>query len=145
MKLSPEATQRKALLPKWVRFFCWIFFLFLIFSPFLLLGLFINANVSLAIYGFSYYGQGFSLYALVLIILFAFLGLTGYSLLWGKKWGIYLGVIQGLIGSTVPVVTTILAFMQGGFGVPLEIILFIPWTIKMFKIKNSWLISASAG
>ena len=104
-----------------------------------MLGLFINANVSLAIYGFSYYGQGFSLYALVLIILFAFLGLTGYSLLWGKKWGIYLGVIQGLIGSTVPVVTTILAFMQGGFGVPLEIILFIPWTIKMFKIKNSWL------
>lgn len=140
MKLSQNAQLRKSLLPKWIRFFCWIFLVFGFFGTFIsLLGSIFAVGGNMNLYGLYYSGSGLNIYALIFIIMFFVLGLSSYGLLWGKKWGINIGILQGVIGIIMPLITTIWSFKFGVFRAPLELILFIPWVIIMFKIKNQWL------
>lgn len=139
MKLSPIQSYRKSLLPTWLKVFCWIFFVVLIFSLFFGVVLFTGGDLSLMIYGLAYSGSAINAYAIMLWLFFMLMGLSGYALIWGQKWGIYIGIIQGLIGIFVPIVVLILALLNQSFTIPIELILFIPWTIKLFKIKNKWL------
>ncbi len=123
-----------------MRFFLWIFFGVFLLSPLFLIPLFLGGTtISLSIYGYHYNGVGFHPFALGGIVLMWSLSLTGYSLLWGKSWGIYLGLLQGTLGILIPISSFLVSLYLGGFHIPGELILFIPWTIHLYKIKGQWL------
>ncbi len=140
-KLSPTELNRKKLLPKWIRFFCWVILIVSIFAFFILPTMITGGNISVTIFGFNHQGTGFDLLALLLLAIILFFGFSSFFLLRGKKWAIYLGIIVGILGILLPIIAMVMQiiFNPEYIPIPLELILFIPWTIKLFRVKKAWL------
>ena len=131
-QLSPAEVQRILLLPIWIRVYCWFFIAVAILGFLTSLPLSFT-DLSAMLY-FGYY-----LIVIFLWALLAFIIITSFGLLRGKRWGIYLGIIQGLIGLLLAAVGI---FNGDNTRIIVSIIIaliFIPWTLAMLKVKNSWL------
>jgi len=129
-ELSPAESQRKSLLPIFVIFFCWVFIVVAILG-FLIVTILSIMEMKYIIYFREY------IIILPLLMFFILLGLTSFNLLRGKKRGVYLGIIQGLIGLLLSVIYLINDINIIIFAIILGIS--INWTLIMFKIKDRWL------
>jgi hypothetical protein len=140
MTLSPEASRRKALLPKWMIILIWmVFIVAILMIPFGLLGAILPVKMNISMYGIHYAGYGFNVYVLLMLILCSILALSCFGLLWGKKWGIYLGIVQSIIGIIFPIIAMVVYFDPNNIDVPLGPIISIFLAVKLFKIKTDWL------
>lgn len=139
--LQLNTTKRKELLPWWVKTFCWIFLIFgVIALPAIIFGI-LGYKFQLNIYGLET-SEPMSLIGISIGAIFLFKGITAYSLLAQKKWAIIFGVVDSITGIAICTILVLYSFLNPGshqnFGFRIEILLLIPYLIKMIKIKSLW-------
>ena len=132
--------KRRALLPWWIKVFCWLFMIFGFFAIIsLLLGFFGN-SVQLSLYGFETNDPLTSI-GLLIISLGIFKGFTAYNLWFEKDIAIKLGKIDAIIGIVIcSFLMLALPFIDDAFDFDfrLELVLLIPYLIKLNKIQEKW-------
>jgi len=131
--------QRRKLLPIWIRIFIWIF---IVFGALGLLG-FISALFS-ARFEASFYGlqtnDPSSAVGLFICFLFVFKGIVAAGLWTEKDWAVDLGIADAILGIAVCLTVMILPFTGSdfAFSLRLELLLLIPYLIKLLNIRNRW-------
>ena len=128
------------MLPWWIKIFCWIFMLFGLLSFVCLILGFTNIKPDLAFYGFET-NEPFSLYGLIVISIGLLKGVTAFALWFEKDFAIKIGKIDAIIGIALCVISmVVLPFIQDGFNITLrlELVLLIPFLIKLNKIQKEW-------
>jgi hypothetical protein len=136
--------RRRKLLPWWIKTFCWIFMVLGVVACLGAgFGLF-GFTFQLAIYGLKSYDP-MSLTGMALIAIFLLKGVAGYALWSEKDWAIMVSQIDGVIGILVCLLVMILPrSSESGFSFyfNFELLLLIPYLIKITKIKESWIQAA---
>lgn len=141
-------TRRRKLLPWWIKVFIWLFLIFGAIAPIaFVIGLF-GANFQLSLYGFET-NEPNSLVGFALFILFGLKGIAAYGLWTEKDWAIKIAQIDAIIGIFICLLKMVfipLLFLENGFqfNFRLELILLIPYLIKLQNIKEIWIKSLEA-
>lgn len=132
--------NRRQLLPWWMKFFCWLFMIFGVAAiGCLLLGLF-GIPENLALYGLES-NQALSVTGITIILVAIFKGITAFSLWFEKDYAIILGAIDAIAGIIMCVIfMTVLPLAIENFHatIRLELVLLIPYLIKLKKIYPLW-------
>ena len=145
---DPFAVRRKYLIPKWIRFFCWIF---AIVCPFGIAASFIFAlaggNPDISIYGIQT-SAILSLAGIAGIVVFVVKGAAAIGILGEKDWAIKAAIADGILGIALcvygmifnPWVTTMNynGFESTHYNLRLEVLLLIPYLVKMIQIRRQW-------
>jgi len=138
----PILERRRKLLPRWIKVFLWIFMVFGVISPIgLVFGLF-EINFQLALYGIETINP-LSITGLTIILLFAIKGAVSYGLWTEKDWAISLAIMDSIIGiiACLLVMFVLPFFIEHNgftFSLRLELLVLIPYFLKMKKIKTEW-------
>jgi len=130
---------RRKLLPWWIKTFCWIFmFLAICAVASAIINLF-TPNVNLSLYGFSS-NTAFSGIGVFIIAIMIFKGFAAYSLWFEKSNAISIGKIDAICGVVICVVAMfVMPFVNNGHLMfRLEILLLIPYYMKLNKIEYEW-------
>ncbi|HMK20599.1 MAG TPA: hypothetical protein VK492_20505 [Chitinophagaceae bacterium] len=139
--LQLKNKRRKDLLPWWVKVFIWIFLIFGAIAPLgLILGI-LGYKFEVSLYGFET-NEPISIIGISIILIFLFKGFTAYSLLKEKNWAIILGIMDAIIGIAICSFAMLYPLFNSDAGVSLtfrlELVLLIPYLLKMIKIKSEW-------
>lgn len=127
-------SDRKDLLPKWIKFFSWMFLIFGVFVPFVtIFSILSKIEGNYSLFGLETTGSVSSPSVQFIIFLFITLGVCAYGLLFGKDWGVNLCIVMGYVSIGV----CLFSIFQGG-SIGLELLLLIPYIIKLHKISNKW-------
>jgi len=132
--------NRRQLLPWWMKFFCWLFMILGVAAIGCLLAGLFGIPESLALYGFET-NQPFSLTGVIILIIAIFKGITAFSLWFEKDHAIILGTIDAITGIVLCVIfMVVLPYTIENFHatIRLELILLIPYLIKLKKIQPEW-------
>jgi len=133
---------RRKLLPWWMKMFCWIFMIMgvgaiaaLIVSPFI-------SNFQLSIYGFET-NTPLSGVGVFIITILIFKGFAAYSLWFEKQNAMTIGKIDAVTGIIICAASMfIIPFISESgsshFDLRLEILLLIPYYLKLNKIEYEW-------
>jgi hypothetical protein len=133
--------NRNKLIPGWMRLFSW---LFLVLGAFALLGLALGIfgyKFSIAMYGLETQ-EPFSIIGIFLFVVFAFKAVVAYGFLKKTDFAITLGLIDAIAG--VCICCSIMLFplvypeYQTGSLFRLELLVLIPYLLKLKKIKPQW-------
>jgi hypothetical protein len=131
--------SRRKLLPLWIKIFIWIF---IVFGALGLLGCI--AALFSATFEASFYGlqtnDPASPIGLFICFLFVFKGIVAAGLWTEKKWAVDIGIIDAILGIVVCSITMILPLTGSdrSFSFRLELLLLIPYLIKLLNIKSIW-------
>ena len=138
--LDPNTKKRKHLLPWWIKIFMWLFLILGLLSPLALVYGILGSPFQVSLYGLQTYEPA-SLTGLIVISLFLLKGIVAYGLLTEKDWAITLSIVDAGIGIFICVVLMLYPFFLYGsesFVFRLELILLIPYLIKMVNIRSEW-------
>lgn len=135
--------RRRKLLPWWIKIFIWIFIIFGAVAPFGLIFGLIGFKFQVSLYGLETF-EPTSFIGLGLIGIFFLKGITAFGLWTEKDWAIKIGQIDAIIGIIICVfVMFVLHFIDNNYGfifpLRIELILLIPFLIKLRKIDNEWI------
>jgi hypothetical protein len=140
--LEQSLVNRRKLLPVWIKVFVWIFMI-------------MGAIVPLA-FAFSLFGGTFqiSLYGLesntalntvgaIALALFLFKGIAAFGLWTEKDWAVDIAIVDAVVGIIVCLfVMMVYPFIDDIEGstinVRLELLLLVPYLVKLQKIKPLW-------
>lgn len=139
-EFDKPAIIRRKLLPWWIKTFCWIFMLLGVCGLASLIGNAFTDNVSLSLYGFSS-NTAYSGVGLFIIATMTLKGFAAYSLWFEKPNAIIIAKIDAVVGIVICIASMfILPFTSGDGHIPirLEILLLIPYYIKINKIEYEW-------
>jgi hypothetical protein len=142
----PVSIKRRTLLPWWIKTFCWIFMIGggLVVISFIM-GIF-GLAADLSLYGLKT-NQPISLTGFILLALFLFKGIAAYGLWYEKDWAILICQIDAITGIGTCLLLSFVSptisgkeglYISYNFSFKLELILLIPYLIKIGKIKNAW-------
>ncbi len=139
--LQLKTKRRKDLLPWWIKVFIWIFLIFGAIAPLgFLLGI-LGYKFEISLYGFET-NEPVSIIGTSMILIFLFKGFTAYSLLKEKNWAIILGIMDAIIGIALCSFAMLYPLFYPEAGVSLtfrlELVLLIPYLLKLLKIKPDW-------
>ena len=133
---SRPRERRRKLLPWWIRFFCWVFMIFGVLAFFCLLLGFTSFKPALGFYGFES-TEPFSAIGLAVIFVGILKGFAAYGLWFEKDYAVkigkadaYIGILMCILAMTMPSLTGV----EGGFTFRLELLLLIPFLIKLSRI-----------
>jgi hypothetical protein len=136
LELNPK--RRKELLPWWIKIFAWIFVVFGAIAPFALIAGLLHYAFQLSILGLET-NEPLSITGIVIISIFAFKGITAYGLIAEKSWAVKCGIVDAIVGIVICLLTMMVpSINHSGSSLRGELILLIPYLIKMFKIKDDW-------
>lgn len=139
-ELLPKVLRRRKLLPTWIKIFLWIFMVFGIVAPIgLVLGL-LGFDFNIALYGLET-TRALSVIGMLIIALLAIKGAVSYGLWTEKDWAVKLAIADAIIGIVVCVLVMLVPpFLAGnnGFSFRLELLVLMPYLLKMQKIKTNW-------
>jgi len=142
------AVRRKDMIPKWIRFFCWFFAVFCpVWLAFSLIIAVMQGTYNFSIYGLQ--GKGLlSAMSILSIASFIVKGTAAIGLLAEKNWAVKMAIVDGIIGIGLCVFSIIVyplatytnngSFTSTHYNLRLELLLLIPYLIKMFKIRQDW-------
>lgn len=137
---NKKTISRRALLPFWIKFFCWLFMLLGVGAVgCFIMGLF-GVSADLALYGFET-NRPLSLSGQFIIILAVFKGFTAYSLWFEKDNAVLLGKIDATIGIVVCLIAMMgFPFLQdySHSDLRIELLFLIPFYVKLNKITAKW-------
>ena len=131
--------KRRQLLPWWIRTFSWIFMIFGILSFVCLILGFTNIKPNLGFYGFET-NEPFSLFGLIIISVGILKGITAFALWFEKDFAIKIGKIDAILGIVLCAISMFILPIQDeyNFTIRLELVLLIPYYLKLTKIENEW-------
>ncbi len=136
----PIPVKRRTLLPWWIRGFCLLFMVSGVVQVIAFVLSFFVGDFTESVYGLEG-DKNLSVMNLFLGSIFIYKGVTAWALWFEKDYAITLGLIDALIGIVIClVVMLVLPFITTGypFMVRLELVLLIPYFIKLTKIKKPW-------
>lgn len=139
-EFEKPAIIRRKLLPWWIKTFCWIFMILGVCGLASLIGNAFTDNVSLSLYGFSS-NTAYSGVGIFIIAIMALKGFAAYSLWFEKPNAIIIAKIDAIVGIVICIASMfIIPFTSGDGHIPfrLEILLLIPYYIKINKIEYEW-------
>jgi len=149
MPLAHQEGFRKGLLPKWVRFFAWIFLVMGSAMPALLVsGIFYPNPMQFSLFGWEHSGSPYDTYSLLVVTYFAASGVAAFGMLWGRRWGWAAAFIVGSIGLLLSLGSMFIQpLMLEGAGsytvyIRLEPLFQIPFLYVLWRIRQSWLSSS---
>jgi hypothetical protein len=132
--------SRRALLPLWIKIFCWIFMVIGVASIGCLIIGVLGNTANLSLYGFETY-EPLSLIGLFLTAVMLLKGFTAFSLWFEKDYAIQLAKVDTILGIAICIVSmVVIPYLQetSGFTFRLELALLIPFYIKLNKIQEEW-------
>ena len=139
-QFEKKEVNRRALLPVWIKVFCWLFMLAGVASiASFLIGVF-GGTADLSLYGFET-REPLSLTGSFILALILFKAFTAYSLWFEKDNAILLGKIDAIAGIVFCVVSMVVLPMldeNTGVTLRLELVLLIPYYYKLDNIKKAW-------
>lgn len=130
--------ERKQLLPRWVRFFSWIFLLFLASPIVLIVGIFVR-DMHYNFYGIPYHGPILHPLPIAIVILMTLHGIAAYGLLWGRRWGVDVGIACGVIDAAGAVAGMVIAFVRRASHYESSLIVLVIFLMTLFDIRKEWL------
>jgi len=99
-------------------------------------------NFEIELYGYRTQTPLSSL-GIVLLLLFLYKGIVAYSLWFERRWAVSLGIVDAIIGILICIISMTSAFLLAGNyspnGFRLEIVVLVPYLIKLNKIKKKWI------
>jgi len=137
-----DGKQKRKLLPWWIKVFIWIFMVFGVIAPIGLVFGLLGYEFTLSLYGIET-NKPISIMGLVLIAIFLYKGISAFGLWTGKKWAIEVARIDAILGFIICVfsflIIPIISDSESiGFSFRLEILLLIPYFLKLNKIQKEW-------
>lgn len=129
--------NRRSLLPLWIKIFVWIFIVTGIINVFGIFMSFFGFNIQLGLYGIETYA-GLSILSVLVQLLFILKAVVAIGLWQGKAWAVNVALIDGFIGIVTCAVVILMEAMSGVLTFRLEILLLIPYMMKMYTMKNDW-------
>ncbi len=136
--LNEGKVSRKSLIPLWIKIFSWIFLVFGFFTPIILIAGIFMQNITLSLYGLEAYTP-YSLTGGFITALFMFKGIVAFGILKSEDWAVKFGIIDAIMGIIVCVALMIYPMFSGGsVSFRGELLLLIPYLIKLVKIKDEW-------
>ena len=152
MPLAPQDEFRKGLLPKWVRFFAWLFLVMGSAMPALLVsGMFYPGTMQFSLFGWEHSGSPYDAYSLLVIAYFVASGVAAFGMLWGRRWGWAAGFMVGSIGLLLALgsmfIQPLLQEEKGTYAIyfRLEPLFQIPFLVVLWRIRKSWSSPAAVG
>ncbi|WP_426485656.1 hypothetical protein [Flavobacterium sp. 2] len=136
---KPEIIRRN-LLPWWIKTFSWIFMILAVCGLGTLIGSAFSTNVQLSLYGFET-NTAYSAVGIFIILVMALKGFAGYSLWFEKANAISIAKIDAIIGVVICIISMFVLPFTSGDGhiqLRLELLLLIPYFIKINKIEYEW-------
>ena len=103
-----------------------------------LFGLIFNFTFPVFIFGLRSVGPLRTPVTFVIGATFALLAYASFALLWGRKDGRQAGLAAGYLGLVICALVSFATFASGGFYIPLEPVLQIPFIWKLHKLKGRW-------
>jgi hypothetical protein len=136
---SAPLIRRRDLLPVWIKVFVWIF---LFAGVLVIIGIpaaLFSIPFELALYGFRT-NDPLTVTGLVLLLVFALKGVVAYGLWWEKDWAVKLAIVDAILGIVLCCFTFIFAIasISSNIVLPFELVLLIPYLLKMRKVKGAW-------
>lgn len=139
-QFEKKEVNRRALLPAWIKVFCWLF---------MIAGVAGIASFLIGVFGYeselSFYGletnQPLSLLGSFLIAVVLFKAFAAYSLWFEKDNAIQIGKIDAIAGIIICVVSMIgmpIFSDDASISLRLELVLLIPYYYKLDNIKKAW-------
>jgi hypothetical protein len=138
-QFESSSLRRRDLLPGWIKVFTWIFLIFGAMMPIVLILGIVGMNFQISLYGLET-NQPLSLIGIFLTAIFALKGVTAFGLWTEKEWAVQIAILDAVFGIILCIYLTILSSATDSFGnnIRLEILILIPYLIKMIKIKSDW-------
>ncbi len=137
-----KSQSRKALIPRWIKIFGWLFIVMGTIVPFTYIGsLIFGFSASYTIFGLEYEGNAMALMPLIISIVMLINGLCAFGLLFGKDWGLRACIVFGYLGVALCLGTMLFELIFSSHSnviIRLEIIFQIPYLMKLHKIKAHW-------
>lgn len=138
-----SSSTRKTLLPWWIKVFVWIFLIFLLVSPVALLMGILGYDFQLALYGMETH-EPLSTSGLLIAFLFGFKGIVSLALLKEKRIAIALASIDAFMGIGICIFVMADQYMtSSNISFRLELLLLIPYAVKVWNIRKEWLNSVA--
>lgn len=138
--LDDETVERRALLPIWIKVFCWIFMFFGLVMLIVPVFMILDMPIDLAIYGLAT-NNIYSWVGVVIVAIFGFKAFSAYSLWFEKDNAIVLSKIDAIVGIVICIAVMIFKPMlvkSAGLEFRIELILLIPYYLKLNKIEYAW-------
>ena len=140
--LQEQRIDRKKLIPLWIRIFSWIFLVMGIIAPFSIVWAALGYDFSLSLYDMES-NSPFNLMGVSLVLLFVLKGIVAFGLINLKDWAVQLAIVDAVAGIVVCVFTMGYALFAGGdFNLRLELLVLVPYLIKMQRVKEDWQINS---
>lgn len=131
--------RRKDLLPAWIKVFIWIFMIMGAFVPFGFIAGIFGIPFSITLYGLGTVSP-LSIMGIFLSGLYLFKGIIAFGLWTEKQWAVDMAIIDGLLGILICIVVMIMIpTSSGGISIRLDLIILIPYFLKMKNIKLEWI------
>jgi len=136
--------RRRALLPTWIKVFTWIFLIFGILAPFSLIFGIAGYQFNLSLYGLDTMNP-ITLIGILIMSLSALKGTVAFGLWTEKTWAVNLAIIDAIVGIVICLILTfaspLMTVDEGhvGFSFRIELLILIPYLLKMRKIKPDWM------
>lgn len=131
---------RRKLLPWWIKTFCWIFMIMGSFAVGGLLFGVLGYPFDLSIYGFQTV-EPLSIMGLLITGVLIFKGLTAFALYFERDHAINLAKIDAIAGIVLCMLSMVvwpIISEHTNFSFRLEILLLIPYFLKINKIEYEW-------
>lgn len=139
-QFEKKEVNRRALLPAWIKVFCWLFMIGGIVGVLaFFMGVF-GYQSNLSFYGFET-KEPLSLIGSFIIAIMSFKAFAAFSLWFEKDNAILLGKIDAISGIIICVISMIAIPMftdSSSISLRLELVLLIPYYYKLDAIKNAW-------
>lgn len=139
-QFEKKPVNRRALLPAWIKVFCWLFMIMGVAGIAAFLAGIFGFTASLSFYGFET-NEPISLLGSFIIAIIVFKGFTAYSLWFEKDNAIQLGKIDAIAGIVICFISMVVIpiFVKNiGVTLRLELALLIPYYYKLESLKKVW-------
>jgi hypothetical protein len=130
---------RKKLVPLWIKIFGWVLIVIGAVIPMIAVVTVVRDQpTSHELFGLSFHGPVFHPISLLFIAFFLSLSASAYGLVFGKPWGLNACLITGYGGLALCLGSMAYSLSQGSLSLRLELLVQIPYLIKLHKIKPFW-------
>jgi hypothetical protein len=139
-QFEKKEVNRRALLPGWIKVFCWLFMIMGVTGIAAFLAGIFGFTASLSFYGFET-NEPISLLGSFIIAIIVYKGFTAYSLWFEKDNAILLGKIDAIAGIVIcffSMVATPIFVENTGVTIRLELLLLLTYYYKLEQIKKAW-------
>lgn len=132
-----DQLRRRALLPWWVKFFCWVFMLLAVIAVFCNIDLFFGNRPAISMYGLEA-DVNFPFNLMILVPVFLLNGYTAFLFWFEKDKAVTVGKVSVIVGVVLCITSFVLYLLDGDLTLPLELVpLGLTWW-WLSRVKPQW-------